>query len=492
MIPVTPDCRDHRVSDIEAPSFGFVDAQVHPGSLPASTSGNAGRIPNHWLALMNNILGPTGFVWGFWCLLFVGSWFYIAKFGSSVPRWDDWALVDMVTGRKPLWLDLWHAHNEHHVPLPKLIQTLVIRACGGDFRAGMFFNDACLGGLAAAMILLVRRLRGTTLYADAFFPMVCLNLGQDILRAFALNLFFSTLLALVVLLCILEVGRQSSWKRLTLMGISIMLLPLCGANGASLTPALAIWLAYYGWKCLGKRMGRAQCAASLVMAITAFALVIAYAKGYRQVHPRPPSWSSVLDTALKSASIGMGRSIISDHWQVGRLIFGILLIPTITLVLARICFHPSRRFQALGFLAFLTACTFLALAIGWGRASLGSDVGFSARYITLALPLVCCVYFVWGASAAPPLNHSMQSCLFVIASFLFLPNLQDAITSAKIERECTKCFEQDVRAGMSARWLAERYDKTMFPNRVMLSEWIETLHKSRLGLFRYVSSDSAS
>ena len=43
----------------------------------------------------------------------------------------------------------------------------------------------------------------------------------------------------------------------------------------------------------------------------------------------------------------------------------------------------------------------------------------------------------------PPLNHSMQCGLFVLACFLFLPSTQDGLAGGKAEREYTKRFEQD-------------------------------------------------
>ena len=127
---------------------------------------------------------------------------YLVKFSSPLPCFDDWTLVPVLTGARPLTpAYLWEPFNEHREPLPKLVLNALGRLSGFDFRAGMFLNVLLLAGLAAAMLRTARRLRGSCHFADAFFPLVVLSLAQweCFLMQFALNLVCSTVCAGVFL-----------------------------------------------------------------------------------------------------------------------------------------------------------------------------------------------------------------------------------------------------------------------------------------------------
>src|SRR5437868_1740416 len=89
------------------------------------------------------IPGAAVFVWGVWAALLLLALFYVAKFGSRLPFYDDWLLVPTLTGAEPLTpAYLWEPVNEHRVPLPKLVLYALDRLSGFDFRAGMFLNVA--------------------------------------------------------------------------------------------------------------------------------------------------------------------------------------------------------------------------------------------------------------------------------------------------------------------------------------------------------------
>src|SRR5262249_11804164 len=96
-------------------------------------------------------------VWGLWGLPTAFALAFVGVYGVNVPYWDDWDMVPVRTGRQPLTLDwLWAQHNEHRIPLPKLLYVALARGCG-DLRAGMVFNVLCLAAVAAGLILAVRR-----------------------------------------------------------------------------------------------------------------------------------------------------------------------------------------------------------------------------------------------------------------------------------------------------------------------------------------------
>src|SRR5260370_65859 len=73
---------------------------------------------------------------------------------------------------------IWEQHNEHRVPIPKLVLLGLYELTGGDFRCGMYFNVIMLGALGILMIRGAGRIRGRLSYADAFIPLLLLNWGH--------------------------------------------------------------------------------------------------------------------------------------------------------------------------------------------------------------------------------------------------------------------------------------------------------------------------
>src|SRR5690606_31545168 len=61
-------------------------------------------------------------VWSTWALMLAGALWFLGRYGSNVPSWDGWDMVPTLTGHQPVTLDwLWSQHNEHRVPVPRLL-----------------------------------------------------------------------------------------------------------------------------------------------------------------------------------------------------------------------------------------------------------------------------------------------------------------------------------------------------------------------------------
>src|SRR5262249_42934019 len=100
--------------------------------------------------------GPGGraalVVWGVWAVMTAAAPVLVGAYGDNVPWWDDWVMVPTLTGTQPVTLGwLWAPHNEHRIPLGKLLYLGLLRPAGRDFRAGMVFQVVALAGLAFAM-----------------------------------------------------------------------------------------------------------------------------------------------------------------------------------------------------------------------------------------------------------------------------------------------------------------------------------------------------
>src|SRR3954464_1696553 len=108
--------------------------------------------------------GARVFVWGTWAFLLLFALSIVATYGATVPFWDDYTLVPVLTGDEPLTVSwLWSQHFEHRVFLSRLI-LVPLNRLSGDYRAGMVVNTLAPGAVAAALTNAARRLRGRTSY----------------------------------------------------------------------------------------------------------------------------------------------------------------------------------------------------------------------------------------------------------------------------------------------------------------------------------------
>jgi hypothetical protein len=151
-----------------------------------------------------------------------------------------------LTGHEPYLLKwLWAPINEHRIPLQKAVYLILLKGSGGDVRAGMVVNAVILGGLALALIMTARRLRGQTRLADAFFPIVLLHLGNATFFLFGFLIQFAIYTALLIiwLLIIVREPWPLSPTNAVISGFILVSLSLTGAGGVLFTPFVALWLA---------------------------------------------------------------------------------------------------------------------------------------------------------------------------------------------------------------------------------------------------------
>ncbi|MCI0354869.1 MAG: hypothetical protein L0099_07515, partial [Acidobacteria bacterium] len=153
---------------------------------------------------------------GTWVLMFGAALVFVAWYGSNVPSWDDWDMIPTATGVQPVTLEwLWSQHNEHRIPVPRLVMLGLYGLFGLDFQVGMYFNVISTALLALALAVAARRLRGRWSVTDAFFPLLLLNWGQGVnfIWGWQVEFYLSTVLAGIVLLVILPTSPQLSVHR---------------------------------------------------------------------------------------------------------------------------------------------------------------------------------------------------------------------------------------------------------------------------------------
>jgi hypothetical protein len=382
-------------------------------------------------------------VWCVWLSASVLALAFVAYFGRNVPAYDDLDIVPQLAGYEPItpaWL--WAQHNEHRVPLPRLLLIVLFHVGGKDFRAGMFFNIGALLVLAAFLIRTAAIQRSS--YADAFLPLIILNWGQfeNFLWFWQVGFVLPICLVGVALASVLRSETESRWDVVT--GCCVVALPMCGAPGLAFAPSLAIWLLVW----TVRRSAR-------YLAITSLLLVALYFFGFQRppYHPPSPGIFASAKCALQVISASLGRIIWRYYIVPGTAMIG-LLMTTIAL-LVRACRFNAR--EASGLLAILTGCMILDLGIGWGRAGLNERAGVVSRYTTLGLPLLCCMYFAWKRFA--PRFHVF---FLPLAVLVYLATIPFGIRYAQRYSRFLDQVERDARAGYSAHELSQRYADSLF------------------------------
>jgi hypothetical protein len=400
-------------------------------------------------------------VWLIWASALAIVLGFIARDGRNLPFEEDWLMVAPMTHHEPhLGAWLWSQNSEHRLPLPRLVNLGLLRATG-DFRSTMVFDTLILAAVAAGMIVCARRLRGgRPSLADAFFPLLLLHLGQwdNLLWAWQIQFVLPTVLVSAVLLVILSTPSSPPSGAVAVgAALAVMALPLAGANGLVLAPALAAWLVYAWWA--GRHGASTRAAVGATGGIAALVLCGVYFIGYQ---PSPwngasPGLGATLATTAKFVIYGLGPAAAKAWVAFGILCAAVVLVSLVALLRA-LRGQQQERIRVVGLLAFFAACGILAAALGWGRAGRVAELGrMSPRYALLAAPLLCGAYFTLLLYASPGLRRLGPAALALLAALLFPLNTHEGLKRRDWFGAGMAAFERDLASGASIDSLAERH-----------------------------------
>ena len=216
--------------------FPIEVVEMDTADLDAISSGGS---PGRDRKPVNKDRGAALFVYGVWGLALAFALGLVAYFGHNAPFNDDFAIIPWWTGERRITLSwLWEPHNEHRIALPKLILLALARMTGGDFRAGMYFDVLALGGLALALIVVAKKLRGGLKFTDAALPLACLHWGHYDNFLMCLQVLFVAPVVLTCSLLLIIVTSKSPFPtvRAYLAGVCLVLLGFCGRRASRLFP----------------------------------------------------------------------------------------------------------------------------------------------------------------------------------------------------------------------------------------------------------------
>jgi len=424
-----------------------------------------------------------------WLFMTVAGLGLVARYGSNVPSWDEWDIVPTMTGVQPITLEwLWSQHNEHRIPVPRLVMLALFRIFGDDFRIGMYLNVLLMAALALGLIYVARRIRGRTALVDIYFPLILLNFSHSVnfLWGWQVEFAVSTALAGGVLLIIAASGRRPTMAALVGVWLLLLLLVGCGAHGVALVPAIACWLGYCGVVRMRSGEPNARRDGSLIVAmgLSAIAMAALYFVGFNRVpyHPSKRNPLRILPASIKFLTAGFGTAVrplwpLSGHFAVGLLLMGLATLA----IVARV--RPAERYRATGLLAFLGAMGSLALGLGMGRDA------FEPRYIILSVPALCCIFLSFVAFDPLKISKYGTIAMFLSSVLLLWSNTGWGIDYADDLRGHLGEFERDMMAGVPTHRLIHDYKRWLHLHEDLLSDYMPLLRRAGVGSFKLLQDD---
>jgi hypothetical protein len=435
------------------------------GAAPVSASTPPGR--KRWFGAAEP--GAIAFVWATWALLLVLDLGFVARYGADAPVWDDFDVVPVAIGERPLTVSwLWSQHNEHRVPLPRLVWLASYHLSAGDFRAGMVCSVVAMSLAAAGLLAVAGALRGGTAYSDAFFPLALLHWGHHATFLWSWEIVFalSTVFACVLLTSIATVAARDL-RGATAAGACLALLPLCGASGVALVPALSLWLSIVAasqWRADGP-----SARVALGWTIAALFILLLYSRGYGG-SARPATadgWGSLAKTTIEFLSLVVGPSA-ALLWPYSGLAVVAALALTGALLTGALVREPAERLRAFGLLCFLGAMISLAIGVAWGRTGTIRLAGFADRYVTLAVPLACAISLCWQIYGGAVSSRLVPMILLVGMCVLVWPNSRAGLEHGRANRASAASLRRDIDAGLPLYKLVRRYTPFLYPSQDVL------------------------
>jgi hypothetical protein len=365
----------------------------------------------------------------------------------------------------------------------------------------MFLNVLVMGGVAWAAIRVARHLRaGRSILADAFFPIILLNIGNwpNLFWCWQFTFVLPTALTYAILLVLISQPMLATPASAVIVSTCLVSFPFCGANGLLFVPFLAPWLAYCGLLNLKRGTGQRWISVLLIgLAAVAVCLIGVYFIGYHRPtwNPQSPGIGASLKTAGKLLAFSFGP-IASKSWATFFLAAFVVFVPSFALVAMAVLRHEkTERQRALGLLLFFSILVVFALATGHGRAGLIPSVGFPIRYVIFAVPFFFTAFFAWELYGPSRLRTIVQNGLFLSACVLLpLNSIAGFEMFGNWYDDGMDALERDINEGAPRALIVKRHGNFLIHwwDEGMLTAHIQMLYEDQVGPFSRVREEAVT
>jgi hypothetical protein len=416
----------------------------------------------------------------------------VRKYSRNISYCDEFGIEPVTTGSEPVSpRRAWAQHNEHRLMVSRLIMAGLFRLYSNDFRVVTCANVGLLSAMAASMLKLTRRLRGSARVTDAAVTRSFPSIAQTecLLIGFAMNLVLTSFFAVATIVGAGACRRGDGRAMAMVAGLSIVLLPLCGGRGLPMVPSLAAWLAGYvavGWWS-GRNPGAVIRAIVAGMLLASSTVVALYFRDYAQptYHPLSSSPTTVAIGAIKYLSLGVYPSVphYGPYWRPASLILLAVLIPTFVLLAAVALRTPEERPRSLGLMAVFLSMLGVACAVGVSRGGLGSNGTLFGRYVTLASPLLGVLYVAWLAYGTTSARAAIHVVLLALVASTLPENDRFSRVYGEPIRDAARRVELGLRDHSPAADILRAASPTLFPYRDYVRDRFRELKAARMGAF---------
>ena len=399
-----------------------------------------------------------------WAVLTAALIAFVATLGTNCPNADEWGFVPALTGNEPLGPWLWAQHNEHRLPLPRLVYYCLFRLTH-DFRAGCFFQVGLLSATSLALMAVAARCRGRPHWADLFFPVSLLHAGHWENLLIGYNICFAMILVLETAIGVIALAtRESALRSGAKIGILLVLLCLCGGGGVVAAMPVAIWLVFMAireWKSrvAGAKASRSR--AAILLAFAAFPLVYlaVYLQGYHRPGHHPELGEggfAVVRVTGEVLAMAFGPAAARSWILVAA---GIVVLGFLTAFgLLRNRKSEETRRASLGLLAVMAGIIGVALTIGLSRAGIDARNGLSSRYAYLTWPLLALAYLFW-AQRGGWCGKWFPAGLCLAAAVAYPSNMFTGLMAGADIHRVLGEVEADAQSGLPPEIIVRRFDE---------------------------------
>ena len=392
---------------------------------------------------------------------------FVAKTSSSIAYSDEYFHTHILVNPFRSPATYWAQHNEHRIPLPRMLFVAAFKLAGNSFRAPPVMNAAILVVVAAILMRVVARVRGRYAITDAFLPLIILNIGQrdNLFWGFQIQFISSSALALLMLALVMGPRFPSSTPRVVGAGAITLLVPLCGANGVALSPAFScLSLAVAGWNfSMGERVARRRGIVALGFGLAGLAMIPLYFHGLESCghHETTRDWGVMVVNVVNFLGIGFGlvASQVHGHESPGVAAYGLGMLGAVALTGGLLLAHlrrPERRMSAFGIACVMGGIVSLGLGLAFGR---GAMVGVLScnRYTTLAMPLVVAVYAAWAVLPTPRWGRAVPVVLLVVAIAGLWANTQEGFVLGMRHQQGQAQVEYEIRTKIPLTFIVDHH-----------------------------------
>jgi hypothetical protein len=405
------------------------------------------------------------------------TFFFVYKFGITIPFWDQWELVPLLEKlhNNTLTLaDLWSQHNEHRIIFPQILMLLLARLSNWNIFLELCTNIA----LAAFTLLFLLSILRSTLeivppWLKIFTSLMVFSMAQYQNWSWGWQIQFF----LSVLGSVIAIWAANEWQG-KVSGLIIVILAAV-LSSYSFNTGLLTWPAVLVVMLLQKTWKRKHI---IILILACIATVLLYYYKYTKPAYHPPILF-FLDHPL----VYTGYVLIYLGASLGWNCFSSFIMALIVLAMTLLAMFNIWRFDrqklcnlapwpALALYACLAAC-----ATGLGRAGFGWQQALASRYTTISMLL--------PLSSGVLLYHSIKLNLTMSKKKL-LKNQLFAITIISIflisyvssyHNGIKRLRERSIRVSASAFCLAhpqiadEYFLKRLYPDPNIVRLRIKTL-----------------